>query len=70
VWNAVVLLRSSKPRGTRGISILRDYVCPKRALRPSRVTVRFETGPGRQLQTDWGVQRTVIAGQEMEVTSR
>jgi hypothetical protein len=29
--------------------------------------VRFETEPGRQLQTDCGVQRTRIAGQEVEV---
>ena len=68
VWNAVVLLREVQAKGyTGGISILWDYVQPKRALRPSRVTVRFETEPGRQLQTDWGVQRTVIAGQEVEV---
>jgi hypothetical protein len=45
-----------------GISILRDYVWPKRALRPNRVTVRFESEPGRQPQADWGEQRTVIAG--------
>jgi transposase len=50
-----------------GISILREYVRPKRALRPSRVTVRFETEPGRQLQTDWGEQPTVIAGQAVTV---
>jgi transposase len=68
VWNAVVLLRELQAKGyAGGISILRDYVRPKRALRPSRVTVRFETEPGRQLQTDWGVQRTVIAGQDVAV---
>src|SRR5262245_10896236 len=68
VWNAIVLQRELQAKGyAGGISILRDYVRPKRALRPSRVTVRFETEPGRQLQTDWGVQRTVIAGQEVEV---
>jgi transposase len=33
---------------TGGVSILRDYVRPKRALRAgSRATVRFETEPGR-----------------------
>ena len=38
VWNAVVLLREVQAKGyTGGISILRDYVQPKRALRPSRV---------------------------------
>ena len=40
---------------------------PKRTLRPGRATVRFETEPGRQLQTDWGVQPTVIAGQPVAV---
>ena len=51
----MVLLRELQAKGyTGGISILRDYVRPKRALRPSRATVRFETEPGRQLQTDWG----------------
>ena len=68
VWNAVVLLRELQAKGyAGGISILRDYVRPKRALRPSRATVRFETEPGRQLQTDWGEQRTVIAGQAVTV---
>jgi transposase len=53
VWNAVVLLRELQAKGYTGaISILRDYVRPKRTLRPSRATVRFETEPGRQLQTD------------------
>jgi transposase len=68
VWNAVVLLRELQAKGyVGGISILREYVRPKRALRPSRVTVRFETEPGRQLQTDWGEQPTVIAGQAVTV---
>jgi transposase len=45
--NAVVLLRELQAKGyAGGISILRDYVRPKRALRPSRATVRFETEPG------------------------
>jgi transposase len=68
VWNAVVRFRELQAKGyAGGISTLRDYVRPKRALRPSRVTVRFETEPGRQLQTDWGEQRTVIAGQPVTV---
>src|SRR4029453_5051812 len=50
-----------------GISILRDYLHPKRALRPGRATVRFETEPGRQLQSDWATQRTMIAGQATAV---
>lgn len=68
VWNAVVILREIQARGYRGgVSILRDYIQPKRALRPGRVTVRFETEPGRQLQSDWGVQPTRIAGVETQV---
>jgi hypothetical protein len=68
VWNAVVIWRELQARGyPGGVSIIRDYVRPKRALRPSRATVRFETEPGRQLQTDWAVQRTVIAGAPVDV---
>jgi transposase len=63
VWNAVVIFREIQTRGYTGrLSILRDYLRPKRALRPSRATVRFETVPGRQLQGDWGQIETVIAG--------
>jgi len=63
VWNAVVIFRELQARGYQGgISILRDYIHPKRPLRPSRATVRFETAPGRQLQHDWAEIRTEIAG--------
>jgi transposase len=63
VWNAVVILREIQARGYTGKgSILRDYIRPKRALRPSRATVRFETAPGRQLQSDWGTIETVVGG--------
>src|SRR5262245_30278764 len=49
VWNAVVVLRELQAKGYDGeVSIVRDYLRPKRALRPSRATVRFETPPGRQ----------------------
>jgi transposase len=69
VWNTVVTLREVQAKGyAGGVSILRDYVRPKRALRAgSRATVRFETEPGRQLQTDWAVRSTVIAGQPVAV---
>jgi transposase len=66
VWNAVVIWRELQAKGYGGeISIIRDYVRPKRALRPSRATVRFETAPGHQLQADWGEIRTVVAGCEV-----
>jgi transposase len=67
VWNGVVIWREIQSRGYRGgISILRDYVRPKRVLRPGRATVRFETAPGRQLQSDWGKVWTVIAGKPVK----
>lgn len=40
---------------------------PKRALRPSRATVRFETDPGVQLQSDWGEISTTLAGQPTKI---
>lgn len=68
VWNAVVILRELEGQGyDGGITILRDYITPKRALRPSRATVRFETDPGQQLQSDWGQIKTTIAGQPTTV---
>jgi transposase len=68
VWNAVVILREIETQGYNGgISILRAYITPKRALRPSRATVRFETGPGVQLQSDWGELTTSIAGAPTKV---
>jgi transposase len=68
VWNAVVIWREIQAAGyTGGITIVREYVTPKRALRPSKATVRFETPAGRQLQSDWGEIVTVIAEQEVKV---
>jgi transposase len=68
VWNAVVIWRELQAKGyTGGISILRNYIHPKRGLRTGRTTVRFETEPGRQLQTDWATIRTMIAGEDKEV---
>jgi transposase len=68
VWNAVVILRELQSKGyAGGASILRDYIRPKRALRRSRATVRFETAPGVQLQNDWGQVETVVAGERCRV---
>jgi transposase len=68
VWNAVVILREIQAEGYDGsITILREYVGPKRALRNGRATVRFETKPGRQLQSDWGELAVEIAGEEMKI---
>ena len=68
VWNAMVILREIQAEGYQGgITILRQYIAPKRPLRASRATVRFETGPGKQLQHDWGEIVVEVAGQEVKV---
>lgn len=68
VWNGKVILREIQEAGyAGGITIVRDYIGPKRSLRASRATVRFETKPGQQLQNDWGEKRTVIGGVETKV---
>lgn len=68
VWNAVVILRELQAESyTGGITILRQYIAPKRAIRPSKATVRFETGPGQQLQSDWGEITTMVAGEATKV---
>lgn len=68
VWNAVVIWREIQTLGYTGqLTVLRDYIRPKRVLRAGRATVRFETEPGRQLQSDWGEQPTQIAGEAVKV---
>lgn len=68
VWNAVVILREIQAEGyTGGYSILRQYIQPKRVLRASKATVRFETEPGEQMQSDWGELVTEIAGKRVKV---
>jgi transposase len=68
VWNSVVILREIQALGYEGSrTILREYVQPKRALRPGRATVRFETEPGKQLQSDWGEVVTEIGGKRCKV---
>jgi len=68
VWNAMVIFREIQLRGYGGgISLLRGYIHPKRPLRESRATVRFETEPGKQLQNDWGEKWTIVAGRPLKV---
>src|SRR4030042_4250463 len=63
VWNAVVILREIEALGYTGkLTVLRQYIQPKRVLRQRRTTVRFETPPGQQLQSDWGEVEVEIAG--------
>ena len=68
VWNAMVILRELQAQGyDGGYTVVREYIAPKRALRPSKATVRFETKPGQQLQHDWGELWTEIAGERTKV---
>lgn len=68
VWNAVVILRELQAQGYTGSSsLLRAYITPQRLHQPSRATVRFETPPGKQLQSDWGTIVTCIADQPTTV---
>jgi len=68
VWNAQVILREIQVLGyTGGITVLKNYIHPKRVMRSSRATVRFETPPGRQLQSDWGeIVRPIVVGRLQE----
>ena len=68
VWNAVVILREIQEQGYKGeITMVRKYIQPKRVLRAGKATVRFETEPGKQLQSDWGEIWVQIAGQRVKV---
>jgi transposase len=68
VWNTMVILREIQADGyDGGTTILKEYVQPKRALRPGKATVRFETRPGEQLQSDWGEVIVEIAGKATKV---
>uniref|UniRef100_UPI001F38BDC8 DDE-type integrase/transposase/recombinase n=1 Tax=Modicisalibacter coralii TaxID=2304602 RepID=UPI001F38BDC8 len=68
VWNAEVIFQLIREQGySGGVTMVRLYIQPKRALRPSKRTVRFETQPGFQLQQDWGEIETVVAGQRCKV---
>jgi transposase len=68
VWNANVILREIQADGyIGGYTVLRQYIQPKRVDRPSRATVRFETEPGKQMQSDWGEVVTEVGGKTVRV---
>ena len=55
VTNAAVLYDEIRALGYEGgRSILWDFLRPLRSVLEERVTVRFETPPGKQAQADWG----------------
>jgi len=68
VWNAKVIWREIQGEGYTGkLTLLRQYIAPKRVLRPGKATVRFETAPGEQLQTDWGQIVTELHGEPRKI---
>lgn len=68
VWNARVIESITRDQGyTGGYTILADYIKPKRSLRKSRETVRFETAPGAQLQSDWGELWSMVADERKKL---
>ena len=68
VRNGVVIYRILREHGYPGkYTVLSDYLRPRRPARESRKTVRFETEPGRQLQSDWGELWTIVAGKRTKV---
>jgi transposase len=55
VWNAKVLLRELRSRDYKGgYTILTDWLRPQREAAHAIAVRRFETGPGKQAQVDWG----------------
>jgi transposase len=64
-FNGKVLLRELRSLGYEGsYSILADWLSPlRREFRDPEPTVRFETGPGKQGQVDWGTT-CVYLGEE------
>ncbi|EFK2697749.1 IS21 family transposase, partial [Escherichia coli] len=68
VWNSEVIFAEIKAMGyTGGRSMLRYYIQPKRKMRLSKRTARFETQPGYQLQHNWGEVEVEVAGQRCKV---
>ena len=69
VYNAVVIYREIQALGYTGkIRVVRSYIEPKRALRASKATVRFETAPGHPLQHDWGELPVALGGVEQKAS--
>lgn len=55
VWNCAVIQREIGQLGyTGGITTVKDFVHPFRALKQPNAVMRYETKPGEQAQVDWG----------------
>jgi transposase len=69
VWNAQVLLRELRDRGyTGGVTILKEYLQPKRQAAREVAVRRFETPPGHQAQVDWGELGSLESAGERRAT--
>jgi len=68
VRNGRVIYRVLQEHGYEGkYTVLTEYLRPRRPVRESRRTVRFETPPGRQLQSDWGELWREVAGRRAKI---
>ena len=71
VWNSEVIFAEIKAMGyTGGRSMLRYYIQPKRKMRPSKRTVRFETQPGSSSSTTGAKLRWRLPGNGAKLTLR
>lgn len=53
--NAVVIFDEIVEQGYRGkLTILREFMRPRRERALSKASIRYETPPGKQAQVDWG----------------
>lgn len=60
IINAVVMARKLRELGYKGsMSTLRAFMAPLRAKHRDCPVMRFETGPGEQMQIDWGEFGTI-----------
>jgi transposase len=56
IFNCVVMQERLQETGYKGgITILKDYVHPRRPPKGSPAVRRYETLPGKQAQMDWGI---------------
>lgn len=68
VWNAEVIFAEIVQQGYTGSrTLLREYIQPKRVMRKSLATTRYETDPGYQLQHDWGEVNIMVDGRLQKV---
>jgi transposase len=68
VWNAQVITIKLRERGYQGsYSLVKDYIRPLRPLQSAKATVRFETEPGVQMQSDWGECAASVGGEPLTV---